>query len=160
MIRPAAVDDAEAVCAIYNHYVAGTTATFEDVPVSVGVMKLRIAEVTASFPWLVAEEEDGLVGYAYAAKWKSRGAYRFSVEGTVYVRPGLFGKGIGTALYRELIDGLRTRGVHSVVGGISLPNEASVALHEKLGFVKVAEFREIGRKFDRWINVGYWQLIL
>ena len=85
---------------------------------------------------------------------------RFSVETTVYVAPGHMRRGLGAALYRQLIDELRVRGVHAAVGGIALPNAASIALHEKLGFKKIGQFVEIGRKLDRWVDVGYWELIL
>jgi L-amino acid N-acyltransferase YncA len=101
-----------------------------------------------------------VVGWAYATAWKSRSAYRFSVETTVYVAASHQRRGVGGALYRKLIEDLRARKLHSVVGGIALPNEGSVALHEKLGFRKIAHFAEVGRKLDRWIDVGYWQLIL
>jgi phosphinothricin acetyltransferase len=122
-------------------------------------MAQRILDVTARFPWLVAEEGNVIVGYAYAAPWKARSAYRFSVETTVYVAPNYLGRGIGTALYRELLDALRKLDVHCAVGGIALPNAASIALHENLGFKNIGQFVEIGRKFDRWIDVGYWELI-
>ncbi len=106
--------------------------------------------------------DDGgaVVGWAYATAWKARSAYRFSVETTVYVAASHQGRGIGAALYGALLGDLRGRELHSAVGGIALPNPASVALHEKLGFKKIAHFAEVGRKFDRWVDVGYWQLIL
>ena len=160
MIRACTAADAAAICAIYNPYVLETVITFEETPVSTAEMAQRIADVTARLPWLVAEEGRGLVGYAYATPWKARSAYRFSVESTVYVAPDHMGRGVGTALYRELIDALRRLGMHSAVGGIALPNAASIALHEKLGFRKIGQFVEIGRKFDRWVDVGYWELIL
>lgn len=159
MIRSCRAADAAAICAIYNPYVRDSVITFEETPVSVAEMARRIDEVTAGLPWLVAEE-GAIVGYAYATPWKARSAYRFSVETTVYVAPDHQRSGTGTALYRELLDKLHRVGVHSAVGGIALPNPVSVALHEKLGFKKIAQFVEIGRKFDRWIDVGYWQLIL
>ena len=111
-------------------------------------------------PWLVWDEADDILGYAYATPWKSRSAYRYSVESAVYVRSGATGRGIGKALYAELLNRLACQGMHSVVAGISLPNPASIALHEQLGFAKVAEFPEIGRKHDRWVNVGYWHKCL
>lgn len=159
-IRACTVADAAAICAIYNLYVRETVITFEEEPVSEAEMARRIAEVTARFPWLVAEEGGAIVGYAYATPWRVRSAYRFSVESTVYVARGHMGRGVGSVLYRELIEALRKLRVHVAVGGIALPNEASVALHEKLGFRKIGQFAEIGRKLDRWVDVGYWQLIL
>jgi len=108
-----------------------------------------------------AAEEDGVVtGYAYASAWKTRSAYRFSVESTVYVAADHCGRGIGTRLYRALIAALREQNVHYVTGGIALPNPASVALHERLGFRKNGHFSEVGFKFGRWVDVGYWELIL
>jgi L-amino acid N-acyltransferase YncA len=160
MIRACAASDAPVLCAIYNHYVRDTVITFEEAPVATPEMAQRIVDVATRFPWLVAEEGNEVIAYAYATPWKTRSAYRFSVESTVYVAPGQTGRGIGTALYRELLDALRTQGVHSVVGGIALPNAASITLHERLGFKKVGQFVEIGRKFDRWVDVGYWELIL
>jgi L-amino acid N-acyltransferase YncA len=101
-----------------------------------------------------------VVGYAYASKWKSRSAYRYAVESTVYLDPRFTGQGIGRHLYGSLIAELRQRSLHAVIGGIALPNPASIALHERMGFVKVAHFKEIGWKFNQWIDVGYWELIL
>jgi phosphinothricin acetyltransferase len=124
-------------------------------------MAQRIRDVSAVLPWLVHEDAAGRVtGYAYATKWRVRSAYRFSAETSVYVAPGQGGQGIGSALYTALLAALRQRGVHMAIGGIAQPNPASVALHERLGFVKVAHFSEVGRKFDRWIDVGYWELRL
>ena len=124
-------------------------------------MARRIGDVQfASLPWLVAEEQRQVAGYAYAAPWKTRSAYRFSVEITVYLAPANVGRGIGSLLYRHLFGTLQTLGVHAVIGGIALPNPASVALHEKFGLEKVAYFPQVGFKFNRWIDVGYWERIL
>lgn len=160
MIRPAREADAAVICGIYNHYVSHTTITFEEGPVTEAEMAGRIREVTQALPWLVYETGEGVLGYAYATKWRVRAAYRHSVETTVYVQDGQARRGIGRALYGELIAELRRRNVHCVIGGVALPNAASVGLHEKLGFTPVAHFREVGRKFGRWIDVGYWQLLL
>ena len=157
-IRDAVADDAKGVVAIYNHYVLNTTITFEEQAVTDMEMAQRIADVqNAGLPWLVVETDGALVGYAYATKWRVRHAYRFSVESTVYLAPDVSGKGLGTALYAELLSRLATKEYHLVIGGIALPNEASIALHEKMGFQKVAQFGEVGFKFDRWLNVGYWE---
>jgi len=160
MIRSATLDDAAGICAIYNPYVLGTTITFEEEAVTDGEMQRRIAEVSSSLVWLVAEEAGKIAGYAYATRWRARSAYRFSAESTVYVAPAAQRRGLGSRLYGELLVQLRARGVHVVMGGIALPNPASVTLHEKLGFGKVAQFREVGRKFDQWLDVGYWQRML
>jgi len=160
-IRPATASDAAAIAAIYNPYVADSTITFETESVTPGEMATRIGEaLSASLPWLVAAEGDAIVGYAYASKWKGRCAYRYAVESTVYLDVARQGQGIGKALYTALIDDLRTRSMHTVIGGIALPNPASVALHERLGFERVALFKQVGFKQDRWIDVGYWQLLL
>lgn len=160
MIRPATAGDAAAIVGIYNHYIATTTITFEESLVSTEEMALRISDVSAKLPWYVFEHEGQVVGYAYATPWRVRSAYRFSVESTVYVSPEHPRRGIGSQLYRALIDDLRDRGIHVILGGIAQPNAASVALHESLGFEKVAHFKHVGRKFEQWVDVGYWELIL
>jgi len=157
-IREAAASDAAVIAGIYNHYVTGTVVTFEEEPISVAEIARRIEEVrSASLSWLVAEVDGHVVGYAYARPWNARTAYRFSVEITVYLAPEHAGRGIGSKLYDELFPILQARRIHAVMGGIALPNEASVALHEKFGLRKVAQFEEVGFKFNRWIDVGYWQ---
>jgi len=160
MIRACEPPDASQVCQIYNHYVRETVVTFEEIPVVEHDMAQRIAEVTERLPWLVWEQHGTIVGYAYATAWKARSAYRFSVESTVYLSQSFAGRGIGTQLYQALIADLRGRSVHCIVGGIALPNPASIALHEKLGFSKIGQFKEIGWKFGRWVDVGYWELVL
>lgn len=160
MIRPATPDDAAAIVAIYNHYIATTTISFEEHAVTPEEMAGRIRDVTAGLPWLVYEQDGVVLGYAYATKWRARSAYRFAAETSVYVAVGQGGKGIGKALYKALLEELRAREIHMAIGGIAQPNEASVALHESLGFEKVAHFKQVGRKFDRWIDVGYWELQL
>lgn len=160
-IRPAVPSDAAAIAAIYNHYVATTCITFETDPVSPTDMAERIAEAgAANLPWLVAVDNGEVLGYAYASKWKGRCAYRYSAESTVYLDAKKHGQGVGKALYAALIDDLRARSLHAVIGGIALPNDASVGLHERLGFEKVAHFKQVGFKQERWIDVGYWQLLL
>ncbi|MYM40484.1 arsinothricin resistance N-acetyltransferase ArsN1 family B [Duganella qianjiadongensis] len=157
-IRDAIAEDALAIVDIYNHYVLTTTISFEEQAVTVTEMQQRIADVQrGGLPWLVAEEDGVVVGYAYATKWRVRHAYRFSVESSVYLAPDLAGKGLGTALYQQLLERLSASSYHLVIGGVALPNAASVALHEKMGFEKVAQFREVGFKFGRWIDVGYWE---
>ncbi|HEY6927710.1 MAG TPA: arsinothricin resistance N-acetyltransferase ArsN1 family B [Steroidobacteraceae bacterium] len=160
-VRPAIASDGEALARIYNYYIDNTVITFEEEPVSAGVMTKRVAEVQgASLPWLVAELDESVVGYAYASKWKVRSAYRYSVETTIYLEHGREGQGLGTRLYSELLSILRRQGVHAVMGGAALPNEASVALHEKLGFERVATFRQVGFKHQKWVDVAYWQILL
>lgn len=160
MIRFVTSEDAAGICDIYNHFVQHTTVTFEEQPVTAEQMRQRIAEIAPALPWLVWVEEEQLRGFSYASKWKGRSAYRYSVESTIYLHPGSTRKGIGTQLYGALLDDLRKKGLHVVIGGIALPNQASVALHEKLGFRNVARFEQVGRKFSQWIDVSYWQLFL
>lgn len=159
-LTAATAEDAPAICAIYNHYVANTTVTFEEEPVAVDAMAQRVAEITARLPWLVAHAGGRLLGYAYATPWRARSAYRFSVETTVYLDPTQTGRGVGRELYAALLDDLKARGLRTAIGGITQPNAASVALHERMGFRQVAQFREVGFKFGRWLDVGYWQRTL
>ncbi|HUG10956.1 MAG TPA: arsinothricin resistance N-acetyltransferase ArsN1 family B [Opitutaceae bacterium] len=161
LVRAATPQDAAAIRDIYNHYVRDTIVTFEEKPVSVGEMRTRIRLIDSiGLPWLVAESGGSVVGYAYANKWKERSAYRQSVETTVYLSTDCTGRGIGRLLYTQLVAELRRLGYHAIIGGIALPNAASVGLHESMGFKKVAHFEQVGRKFDRWIDVGYWQLTM
>lgn len=160
VIRECLATDAAAVCEIYNHYIRDTVVTFEETPLIVGEMVERIEGISAMFPWLVLESDGVVIGYAYASKWKTRSAYRFAVESTIYLAPQSTGRGLGRGLYAALLAELGRRGFHSVIGGIALPNGASVALHEKLGFKSIGAFTEVGWKFDRWVDVGYWELIL
>lgn len=161
MIRPATKTDADAIARIYNHYVLNTTITFEEKAVTVEDIVDRIAEVESnSLLWLVAELDEQVVGYAYASKWKGRCAYRYSVESSVYVAQGHGGRGIGTKLYEALLPQLKDKGIHAVIGGIVLPNPSSIALHEKFGMTQVAHFKEVGYKFNQWLDVGYWEGLL
>ena len=160
MIRNCEIRDAERISQIYNYYITETIITFDEQLVSAEEMAERIEETTPKYPWLVCEEGSVVIGYALASPWKSRCAYQHSVESAIYLDHTLKGQGFGTELYKSLIDRLREMPVHSVIGGIALPNEGSIALHENLGFEKIGHFKEVGRKFDRWIDVGYWELIL
>lgn len=160
-LRRAGTEDAARIAAIYNHYVTDTVITFELDPVPVEEMAARVAEITAQgLPWLVAESDNAVVGYAYASQWRARAAYRHSVESSIYLAPDVVGRGVGRALYAGLIAELRGLDVHAVIGGAALPNPASVALHAALGFEQVAHFRETGYKFGQWVDVAYWQLLL
>ena len=160
-IRFATPRDAQAICGIYNPHIRNTIVSFEEIEVPIPEMAERIAGVTQNFPWLVAEENGALLGYAYASFFTDRSAYRYSVFSTIYVDEKAQRRGIGTTLYSALLERLRAAPhVHAVLGGIALPNAASVALHEKCGFKKVAHLSEVGFKFGQWIDVGYWQIAL
>ncbi|NQY50185.1 MAG: N-acetyltransferase family protein [Colwellia sp.] len=159
MIRAVQEQDAKAISDIYNYYIANTVITFEEDILTAAEMQRRITSVLAAdLPWLIVADELGkILGYAYASKWRDRFSYRFSVEVTVYLSPEQSGKGLGTQLYQVLFTELKSRNIHSVIGGITLPNAASVAVHEKFSMEKVAHFKEVGFKFEQWLDVGYWQ---
>jgi L-amino acid N-acyltransferase YncA len=160
-IRDATAADAAAVAAIYDHYVLGTAVTFEETAVPAPVMAARIAAVRdGGLPWLVAVDDGEVAGFAYASPWNPRGAYRHTVECTAYVAPDAAGGGVGSRLYEDLFARLRGLEVHAVIAVIALPNPASVALHERFGLAQAGLFREVGRKFGRWVDVGYWQRVL
>lgn len=161
MIRKATENDAEAIAGIYNHYISNTAITFEEEVVTPSDIAQRISSIQAvGLPWLIAEENNTLLGYAYASPWNHRSAYRFSVETSVYLAPRCSGKGWGKKLYHALFSVLEKTGIHTVVSGIALPNPASIALHEKFGMIKTAHFNEVGYKLNQWVDVGYWQLNL
>ncbi|MEM1113450.1 MAG: N-acetyltransferase family protein [Pseudomonadota bacterium] len=161
MIRDAMASDANAISGIYNHYIQSAAATFEEECLSAQVISRRIGEIQeAGFSWLVAEEEGEVSGYAYSSKWQERSAYRHTAEVTVYISHDTTSRGLGTLLYKELFSRLRESAIHTVVAVIVLPNDASVALHEKFGMVQAAHFKQVGYKFDQWLDVGYWQVQL
>jgi phosphinothricin acetyltransferase len=160
-IRPADPQrDAAACAAIYAPSVESTPISFELTAPDAAELARRIEKYSATHQFLVAEEAGEVVGYAYACRWRERPAYDWSVEVSVYVDPSRQGEGIGRALYTELFDGLRTQGYRIAVAGITLPNPASIALHERLGFAPIGALREIGWKVSAWHDVGYWQLHL
>jgi L-amino acid N-acyltransferase YncA len=159
-IRTIKKEDSRRICDIYNHYVLNTCISFEEEPVSLEEMQKRIASITAAYPFYVYERDGELLGYAYANRWKERSAYRYVAEVTVYIDKDHLGKGIGRELLKALLDESRKRSFHALMAVISLPNEASVRLHEEFGFKKAAHFTEVGYKQDKWIDVGYWELLL
>ncbi len=158
MIRSARSEDAPQIAALYSHYVQSTTISFEEKALTGEDMAGRLAAVAAAgLPWLVAEREGELAGFACASPWKVRHAYRHSVEISIYLQPQQRGSGIGSALYTQLFARLSELPIHAVLACIALPNAHSVALHEKFGMRKVAHFAEVGYKFGQWLDVGYWQ---
>lgn len=158
-IRRANLTDAEQIAEIYNYYVLNTHHTFESEPLSAEEMQKRIRETSENYPYLVAEVDGEIQGYVYAAQFKLRQAYKHSVEVSIYVRNQAKQKGIGSELYKKLLEELKETDVHALMAGISLPNEASVRFHEKLGYEKVAHFREVGYKLGRWVDVGFWEML-
>jgi phosphinothricin acetyltransferase len=159
MIRSATPDDAPSVASIYNYYVQNSVVTFEEESVPNSVMAERITDGLSVGAWLVVESGGELLGYSYSAPFAARSAYRKSVETTVYVAHDHLWQGHGSRLYNSLIERLRSEDLHCAIGLIALPNQGSVSLHEKLGFRKVGELGEVGWKFEKWVNVGYWQLV-
>lgn len=160
-IRPAVTTDSDQLAAIYNHYIASTCTTFEIDEISTAEMRQRVSKtLKIPLPWLVAESLGDVLGYAYAAPWKERHAYRFTVESTIYLRDDQVGKGVGLPLYSALVEAVRALSLHSMMGGIALPNKPSIRLHERLGFTKTGQFEQVGFKQGRWVDVGYWQLLL
>jgi L-amino acid N-acyltransferase YncA len=160
MIRSLEQDDIQQVLEIYNYYVLHSPATFEEEVVSIADFRIRINRILIKFPFLVFEEEGKIIGYAYANTFRTRIAYRFSTEVSVYIHKDHYRKGVGKLLYAELLSILKTEGYHTAIGGLTLPNEASIQLHEFFGFKKVAEFQESGFKFGKWHSTGFWQLML
>lgn len=159
-VRDACFDDSAAIAEIYNHYIRTSHATFELETIDAGELRLRIDDtVEKGLPFIVGERAGRVVGYAYGRPFRPRPGYRFAVEIAVYVDLGNHSNGVATELYRVLIPRLFELGAHSLIATIALPNGPSVRLHERFGFVKSGELREVGRKFDRWVDVGYWQLL-
>lgn len=158
-IRKVELEDAAQIADVYNYYIQNTHQTFETEPLSAEHMRERIAEIIEKYPYVLAVEDGEVCGYAYATQFKLRQAYAYSAEVSIYVKSAAKQKGIGTQLYKKLFDELAETNIHAMVAGISLPNDASVKFHEKLGFTKVAHFRQIGYKLGRWVDVGYWELI-
>jgi len=156
-IRFAKLEDAAAIQEIYAPIVLHTATSFEYEPPPAQEVRRRIESNFAQYPWLVCERDSQVVGYAYAGKFRERPAYRWTAELSVYVRSGFHRQGIATRLYEALFHCLRMQGFHTAVAGITLPNEASVVLHERMGFQEVGVFRAVGFKFDEWRDVAWYR---
>jgi L-amino acid N-acyltransferase YncA len=160
-IRMATAGDAGEVAAIYRPYVTEAATSFETEPPDASAMAKRIESALAFAPWLVCTDADGpVLGYAYASRHRDRLAYQWSVDVAVYVQPGHHRRGLGRALYQRLFALLRLQGFYAAHAGITLPNPASVGLHETLGFRPVGVYRAVGWKLGAWHDVGWWQLPL
>lgn len=159
-VRVASVADAEAIQAIYAPVVLGTAISFEELPPSVEEMRGRILATLETYPYLVAEQEGVVIGYAYASQHRARAAYRWAVDVTVYIAENARRKGVGRRLYETLLPMLKAMGYRSVYAGIALPNEGSVGLHERIGFRHIGTFPNVGYKHGAWHDVGYWLLNL
>jgi len=154
-------DDAAQIAAIYAPFCLETAISFETAVPDEATVRERIRTVGERYPWLVAVSETGdVIGYAYAGKHRERAAYRWSVDFTVYLAPAAKGRGIGTELYRALFKICRYLGYYRAFAGITLPNEASVRLHEKIGFQPIGIYRRVGFKLGKWYDVGWWSLDL
>lgn len=160
LIRPVTIADASAITEIYNWYVLNTIISFEVAAVSTDEMKIRIQEKLAHYDWLVGEIDNEIIGYAYYGAFRPRQAYYHSVESTIYIAQKWTGRGYGKVLYTSLIESAKAHGFREMVGIIALPNPASVALHEALGFKLVGVNKGVGLKFNSFIDVGIWQLSL
>lgn len=160
MIRPFEPSDLNPMREIYNYYAENTLLTFDDTALSEADFAAKLDNVITKYPCLIYEKEGKVLGFAYATEWKSNPAYRFTASTTIYFHPESLDKGSGTKLYRKLIAELKARDMHSLVAGILMPNEKSTRMHEKLGFNKVAHLSQIGYKFNKRIDVSYWQLML
>lgn len=159
-IRAATPDDAARIAAIYAPFVIGGTVSFEIDPPDARAMRGRMAASEGLYPWMVVTnggDDAGVVGYAYATKFRDRPAYKYVVETSIYVAGDQQRGGVGRLLYEALIDTLRAQGFTQAIGAITLPNDASISLHESVGFRRAGVYREIGYKQGRWIDVGFWQ---
>jgi phosphinothricin acetyltransferase len=160
LIRDATEDDAAAIAAIYAPYVLETAISFDESPPTPEEMAAKVATILASYPFIVFEDESQVVGYAYGSQHRAKPAYRWSVETTVYVDRQQHRRGIGRALYAVLLDLLARQGFHSAFAGIVPPNPGSVGLHEAMGFSYLGTFAEIGFKFGKLQDLGWWRLTL
>jgi len=160
VIRLATERDAEQIQAIYGPIVSQTAISFEAEPPTVEEMRRRIGETFGHFPWLVCEQQEKILGYAYSSKHRPRAAYQWSVDVSVYIHAEARRMGVGRALYGSLFQILRLQGFYNAYAGIALPNPASVGLHESLGFTLVGVYHEVGYKLDAWRDVGWWELSL
>jgi phosphinothricin acetyltransferase len=156
-VRVAEAEDMAAVCAIMNHYIATSIATFRTEPYEVEEWTAQLEARSGRYPWLVAEADGEVVGLAYAGPWNPRGAYAWTAEATVYVADGRHGRGLGSLLYGDLLKRLEQQGFRSVMAQVSRPNPGSEALHAAFGFERLGVIRDAGYKHGAWHDVGIWQ---
>lgn len=160
VIRKVRPCDAEAIADIYNYYVLETTVSFELQPVDAKEMHQRINMVSSSFPFFVCEDSGQVVGYCYAHPWKNRAAYIHTLETTVYVAVASRGRGIGGLLMSHLVEACRATDCHTLIACITAENYASIKFHERIGFKRVSFFRQVGKKFGKWLDVVDYELLL
>ncbi len=157
VIRSATAGDAAAIAQIYAPFVTDTAISFEETPPDTSEMAGRIEKTLRDYPYLVAEQDGQVVAYAYASQYRPRHAYRFTAEVTVYSVPEGRGEGLATRLYQQILNTLSETGFHTAIAIITLPNEKSVAFHERLGFRYLGTVEQVGHKFGRWHSTGIWQ---
>jgi len=160
VIRDFEDGDVAPACTLTNHYIEHTPVHFGLHPYTAEEFREMWHAGREKYPWLAAAIDGRFAGYAKAGRWREREAYQFTAEAGLYVESAFHGRGVGKALYAELFKRLAKAGFHTAVAGITLPNEASVRLHEAMGFTKVGVFREVGRKMDAWHDTGWWQRML
>ncbi len=160
MVRTLDTKDIPQILDIYNYYVLNSEVTFDDKPFSFDMFFNKVQTIAKDFPFLVFEDNNTILGYAYGSKFRPKPGYNKTVESTVYIKHGEHGKQIGTRLYNELLNRLQKENYHVVMAVLTLPNQISVRLHEKFGFTQVAHLKEVGFKFNKWLDVGFWQLKL
>jgi L-amino acid N-acyltransferase YncA len=160
LIRLATPEDAAGILAIYAPYIENTSFTFETEVPTLGEFAERISTYLITWPWLVCETDGKITGYAYATKYRERTAYQWGIESSIYIHDDFQKAGIGKALYTALFEILKKQGFRNVYAVINLPNEKSVAFHERLGFHYFATYEKVGYKLGKWKNVGWWRLIV
>lgn len=159
-IRDVRLTDARAIADIYNYYIENTTVTYETEKVTVEEMEERIKDISARHPYFVYEEDGRIVAYCYAHPWRTRAAYRLTLESTIYLDHNITHQGTGTRMMNHLIELCRSQGYHVLIACITDENTGSIAFHERLGFRHVAHYDQVGRKFDRWLGLDDLELIL
>jgi len=159
-IRQVTPNDARAICEIYNYYIENTVATFETAPISESDGKERINNAINSGHLFYVGEVDGkIIGFYCTRVWNHRSAYATTAEESIFLHKDETGKSYGTQLFEHLLNEIKKTNIHTLIGSICLLNESSIRLHEKFGFKQVSCMKEVGRKFDQWLDIGHWQLI-
>ncbi|MBC7772191.1 MAG: N-acetyltransferase [Pyrinomonadaceae bacterium] len=160
LIRPVQESDFPAIATLTNKYIVGSSVHFGYEPVTAEELCQSWRKNAPRYPFLVSEERGAFTGYAKAGVWRERAAYGWTAEVGIYVEPTIHRKGVGRVLYQRLFDIMREQGFHSAIGGITLPNDASIRLHENMGFKSVGTVRQAGWKLGAWHDVAFYQLLL
>jgi phosphinothricin acetyltransferase len=160
IIKIAESSHIQGILDIYARSIEDSHTSFEYQIPSFEEMKKRVEQTLRYYPWIIVESERRVLGYAYATRFRTRKAYDWVCESSVYVHPHMQSRGIGSQLYKVLLALLTTQGIHQCIAGVALPNEASIKFHEKFGFQYAGVFKKVGYKTERWVDVGFWQLEL